>query len=182
MWFSVCVTVTSFSNWYFFSKKTQPYCHNAPTHDDDVIKLKYFPRYWPLVRGIHWSPVNFPHKGQWRGALMFSLICAWKQLSHKWRRRWVEMLTFSLWLHCNVTSKVHQSFEKTCAKNQGQVNVDTRPISPSMWGKTHDWSVGTPTCCRYHHDTNLPLNQQCDFYLFYVFECCWSQYIAFTGS
>ena len=23
------------------------------------------------------SPVNSPHKGQWRGALMFSLICAW---------------------------------------------------------------------------------------------------------
>ena len=29
------------------------------------------------VRGIHRSPVNFPHKGLWRGALMFSLICAW---------------------------------------------------------------------------------------------------------
>ena len=29
------------------------------------------------VRGIHRSPVNFPHKGQWRWALMFSLICAW---------------------------------------------------------------------------------------------------------
>ena len=28
-------------------------------------------------RGIHRSPVNSPHKGQWRGALMFSLICAW---------------------------------------------------------------------------------------------------------
>ena len=28
------------------------------------------------VRGIHRSPVNFPHKGQWHGALMFSLICA----------------------------------------------------------------------------------------------------------
>ena len=27
--------------------------------------------------GIHRSPVNSPHKGQWRGALMFSLICAW---------------------------------------------------------------------------------------------------------
>ena len=36
-----------------------------------------FPRYWPFVRGIHRSPVNSPHKGQWRGALMFSLICAW---------------------------------------------------------------------------------------------------------
>ena len=29
------------------------------------------------VRGIHWSPVNFPHKGQWHRALRFSLICAW---------------------------------------------------------------------------------------------------------
>ena len=44
---------------------------------DDVIKWKYFPRYWPFVRGIHRSPVNSPHKGQWRGALMFSLICVW---------------------------------------------------------------------------------------------------------
>ena len=44
--------------------------------DDDVIKWNHFPRYWPFVRGIHRSPVNYPHKGQWRGALMFSLICA----------------------------------------------------------------------------------------------------------
>ena len=44
---------------------------------DDVIKWKLFPRYWPFVRGIHRSPVNSPHKGQWRGALMFSLICVW---------------------------------------------------------------------------------------------------------
>ena len=43
---------------------------------DDVIKWKHFPRYWPFVRGIHRSPVNSPHKGQWRGALKFSLICA----------------------------------------------------------------------------------------------------------
>ena len=39
-------------------------------------KWKHFPRYWPFVRGIHRSPVNSPHKGQWRGALMFTLICA----------------------------------------------------------------------------------------------------------
>ena len=43
---------------------------------DDVIKWKHFPRHWPFVRGIHRSPVNSPHKGQWRVALMFSLICA----------------------------------------------------------------------------------------------------------
>ena len=45
------------------------------THDD-VIKWKHFPRYWTFVRGIHLPPVHFPHKGQWRGALMFSLISA----------------------------------------------------------------------------------------------------------
>ena len=44
---------------------------------DDVIKWKHFPRHWPFVWGIHRSPVNSPHKGQWRGALMFSLVCAW---------------------------------------------------------------------------------------------------------
>ena len=41
------------------------------------MKWKHFPRYWPFVRRIHRSPLNFPHKGQWRGALMFSLIYAW---------------------------------------------------------------------------------------------------------
>ena len=46
-------------------------------HHDDVIKWKQFPRYWSFVRGIHRSPVNSPHKGQWRGALMMSLICTW---------------------------------------------------------------------------------------------------------
>ena len=42
---------------------------------DDVIKWKHVARYWPFVRGIHRSPVKSPHKGQWRGSLMFSLIC-----------------------------------------------------------------------------------------------------------
>ena len=46
-------------------------------YHDDVIKWKQIPRNWPFVRGIHRSPVNSPHKGQWRGALMFSLICVW---------------------------------------------------------------------------------------------------------
>ena len=61
-------------------------CNNKEPHSgprrklnqfhDDVIKWKHFPRYWPFVRGSHRSPVNSPHKGQWRGALMFTLICA----------------------------------------------------------------------------------------------------------
>ena len=44
---------------------------------EDVIKWKNFPCYCPFVRGINRSPVNSPQRGQWCGALMFSLICAW---------------------------------------------------------------------------------------------------------
>ena len=51
--------------------KSEPFaCH------DDVIKWTHFPRYWPFVRGIYRSPVDSPHKGQWHGALMISLIAA----------------------------------------------------------------------------------------------------------
>ena len=61
----------------FGTKRPPPlYCPVTVINHDDVIKLKHFPRYWPFVRGIHRWPVNSPHKGQWRGALMFSFICA----------------------------------------------------------------------------------------------------------
>ena len=30
-----------------------------------VIKWKHLPCYWPLVRGIHRSPMDSPHQGQW---------------------------------------------------------------------------------------------------------------------
>ena len=51
--------------------RTFTYNHN------DVIKWKQFPRYCPFVRGIHRSPVDSLHKGQWPWDLMFSLTCVW---------------------------------------------------------------------------------------------------------
>ena len=53
------------------------FCERKKHKHDDVIKWKHFLCYWRFVRGIHRSPVNSLHKGQWRWALMFSLICAW---------------------------------------------------------------------------------------------------------
>ena len=47
-------------------------------------QMETFPRYWPFVRGIHWSPVNSPHKGQWRRTLMFSLIYPWTCWTNNW--------------------------------------------------------------------------------------------------
>ena len=71
---------------------------------DDVIKWKYFPHSWPFVWGIHQSPVNSSHKGQWCGALMFSLICAWidRRLCKQSWGWWFETPLCSLWCHCNV--------------------------------------------------------------------------------
>ena len=60
------------------AKHTNLFWDQAPNIEHDgVIKWKHFPHYWSFVRGIYWSPVNSPQKGQLRGALMFSLICAW---------------------------------------------------------------------------------------------------------
>ena len=67
---------------------------------DEVIKWKNFPRYWPFVWGIHRSPVNSPNKGQWRRALMFSLILRLnKRLSKQSRGWWFETPLRPLWRH-----------------------------------------------------------------------------------
>ena len=57
-----------------YEMKTTNICDGRLLHDD-VIKWNHFLHNWPFVWGIHQSPVNSPHKSQWRGALMFSLIC-----------------------------------------------------------------------------------------------------------
>ena len=75
----------------------------AKTSHDDVIKWNHFLRYCPFVWGIHRSPVNSPHKGQWRGDLMFSLIFAWiNGLINNHEAYWFETPSRSLWRHCNV--------------------------------------------------------------------------------
>ena len=66
-------------NQFYQAETSQDYVVRLLINDIpwDVIKWKHFLRYWPYVQGIHQSLVNSPHKGQWRGALMFSLICTW---------------------------------------------------------------------------------------------------------
>ena len=67
---------------------------------DDVVKWKHSLHHWPFVRGIHRWPVNSPHKGQWRRALMFSLICAW---TNSWaNNREADDLRRYYNCHCNL--------------------------------------------------------------------------------
>ena len=69
------LTLLTFIPWTFSKSHLKSNDVNRLWHDD-VIKWKHFPPYWPFKRGIHQSPVNSPHRCQWRGALMFSFICA----------------------------------------------------------------------------------------------------------
>ena len=70
-----------------------------PLHDD-VIKWKHSPRYWPFVWGIHRSPMNYPHRGQWRGASMiFFDLRLNKPLSKQSWGWWFETQSRPLWRH-----------------------------------------------------------------------------------
>ena len=90
IWLMGC---SSYGNVYEMPKTRVVPLENQLGHDD-VIKWKHFPRYWPFVWGIHRWPVNSPHKGQWRGALMFVWSAPWingwvnnRQAGDLWRDR-----------------------------------------------------------------------------------------------
>ena len=77
-WYETFVYIASFSHllWSMVSGGIPAFTDWAIEHDD-VIKWKYFPRYWPFVRGFaghRWIPRI---KGQWRRTLIFSLTRAW---------------------------------------------------------------------------------------------------------
>ena len=68
---------------------------------DDVIKWKHFPRYcWPFVRRIHLSPMNSPHKGQWRFDVFFDLRLNIRLSKQSWGW-WFETPSRPLWCYCN---------------------------------------------------------------------------------
>ena len=79
-----------------------PHHHLMTSPNGNIFLL-----YWPFVRRIHPSWVKSPHKGQWRGALMFSLICAWINSWEKnpqWWGCWFETPWRPFWRHSNDTS------------------------------------------------------------------------------
>ena len=112
------------------------HCRNPGTYwytdkkfswNDDLIQWKHFPRYWPFVRGIYRSPVNSPHKGQWRGALMFSFICTWKKpLSKQSWSWWFETPSCILWRHCNEIQYHHSILDIV-------LNIFTIAIANTTW-------------------------------------------------
>ena len=54
-----------------------------------------------IYEGNHWSQMDSPHKGQWRGALIFLRSAPGLTMSKQLRRRRIETPLRSLWRHCN---------------------------------------------------------------------------------
>ena len=78
-------------------------------NNDDVIKWKHFPLYWPYVRGIHHSPVRGEFTAQRRVTRSFGVFFDLRL--NKWLSKqswgwWFETLSRQLWRHCDDICRV----------------------------------------------------------------------------
>ena len=94
-------------------------------------QMEHFPRYWPSVRGIHRSPVNSSHKGQWRGPLIFSLMCAWID---GWVNNCEAGDSKRHHTRYDVTLMVYQPLDETC-----KLLFWTHVSLPRWWTKYFSW-------------------------------------------
>ena len=102
------------------------------THD--VIKSKHFLRYWPIVWGMHRSPVNSAHKGQWRGVLMFSLICVW---INSWVNNHEAGYLRCYRVHYDVIVMIYGlSYGQIISKKMKHINVAKIPLQDNI-GNTY---------------------------------------------
>ena len=107
------------------------------------------------MRGIHRSPVNSPHKGQWRGALMFSLICVWingwvnnREAGHLRRYR----------THCDVSVMDTVHYMQKKRENQGCDNWQPSFFSTGYIGIIYDLSMQGLLKWLSHKEKNICLS------------------------
>ena len=117
--------------WYWFNM-TEMIC--TTTCDQWwCIKWKYFARYWLFVRGIHRSPVNYPHKVMRNFDVFFDFRLN-KRLGKQWWGWWFEMPSHPLWHHCNENDALNLHFVVPTDKVRWGHNVGQRPYICSSMG------------------------------------------------
>ena len=108
-----------------------------------------------LSAGIYRSPMNSLHKGKWRGALMFSLICALnKRFSKQSWGWWFETPLRSLWRHFNVSYVRSWQIVFWCvARESTHVTCQLiEMVSLSKPAITHPCIHRTPILPTFHYD------------------------------
>ena len=127
---------------------------------------KYFLCYWPFVTGICRSPMDSPRKGQWRGALMFSLICVctngwtnnqdagiliyWFIRLYSWWRH--QMETFSTFLAlCVGNSPFTSEFRSQRPLSQNFVVLLDLRLNKRLSKQSRRWWFGAPSHSLWRH-------------------------------
>ena len=122
MWLPFHIVLSDFDHGPFLSRILH----------DDVIEWKHFLSYWSVVWVIYWSPVNFPHKGQWPGGFdVFFDQRLNKQLSKQSWGWWFEMPSGSLCRHYNAY--IRHCPPPRSAGNKIQLNLNQEKIFFSDW-------------------------------------------------
>ena len=120
------------------------------------------------VRGIHRSPVNSPHEGMWREALMFSLICALnKRLSKQSWGRWFETPSRSWWRHCNETCMTRYFYKINTTLGDPMVSRAHSPwlSNGRVSGREKSSVSKLSPCC---HQIIMSATNICDYTIFIV--------------
>ena len=120
----------------FFNKETFPFCSLLDASNCYTWwrhQMETFSALLAICAGIHQSPVNSPHKGQWRGALMFSLICVW---INGWvnNREAGELRCYRV--HCDITVMTNQFVNAQCCQLHSQFSTEVFWIMASDMNET----------------------------------------------
>ena len=118
-------------------------------------QMETFPRYWTFVRGIHQSPATSPHKGQWRGALVLSLICAWtnswvndRDTGDLWRHRaYYDVIVIRNYLNDSYEAQIARAVLSFANKEYLALRGNAKQfISLREWqnAASYLWAVGEP--------------------------------------
>ena len=84
-------------------------------------QMETFSALLAICAGNSPSPVTSPHKGQWRGALMFSLICVW----------------INGWVNNHEAGDLRRYRAHYDVKVMGRWRSAVWCSPPSVWGPTH---------------------------------------------
>ena len=109
-----------------------------------------------ICEGIHRSPVNSPHKGQWRGSVIFSLICA---RTNVWTNHWDTSVLRRHRVHYDVTVMLHTKSLSPNFRTPG-TEIKRRKCRPS--GHYWNHSMRTLSNCSNHcisFEGGEPLNE-----------------------
>ena len=128
-------------------------------------EMETFSAYWQFMWGIHRSRMNTPHKGQWFGALMFYLICAWTNSRvNNWyasnsRLHPAHHDVTNIYKYPTVHSVVDISTRRKCLRNGNKPVITTAVVFTisyvSPWHftgigfqKWHYWAKPVPNASR----------------------------------